>query len=173
MYEDEKCPLKIDTFSEREALAIYQEHLDVLTNAMMENNFEPFFERISLPHHIQNINAEFVSTNRAQMHALFQSMHERTKADAITTVVRVAKKACFVSSDEIVGEHTSEMLRGATRALQPFNNRLRLIRTKNGIWQETNSANAVKVKAGQMGLPVQTIADEEIPEFGHRPENDP
>lgn len=145
---------------------IYQEHVDFLSDSLLANDFEGFASRISFPHHIQNVNAAFVSENLADLRRLFDQMHESLVLDRVTTIVRFCTQASFVQTDEIVGEHVSEILRGATRAVRPYRNRLRLIRSRDGVWRETNSANAISVKSGQMGLYTQSDQEEQVPDFG-------
>lgn len=153
------------------ALSIYQDHIDLLTRSLMRNDFAPFLGRILLPHHIQTVNAEFLSRTAEDLQSLFVQTHQRLAEFAISQFVRIATKAWFVSETMIEGEHVSEMLRGSVRALPPFANRLRLVLGLDGIWRETHSANAVSVKAGQIGLFEDINTKKAVPPFGKVPES--
>ncbi|MEP5727783.1 MAG: hypothetical protein ABJL67_00275 [Sulfitobacter sp.] len=164
--EPQDLPRQQGDLTSVKAISIYQEHLDVLTEAVMENDFPKFNARISLPHHIQNINAEFHSNSEDEMQSLFHQAHQIFKFDGITSFIRLVTNASFVSPTVIVGEHLSEMLRGTTRALPPYRNCLRLVVGNDGIWRETHSVNAIAVKSGKMGLYDLAIEGRRVPETG-------
>jgi hypothetical protein len=153
------------TGQSQDARIIYQNHIDILTRSLMANTFETFVERIRFPHRIDNLNTCFVSRNADELRVLFDQMYESVKLDHVTDIFRIATSARFESPTEITGEHVTEILRGATRAVLPFRNRLRLVRGDHGIWLETNTANAIRLKARKMGAYVRNPDEDEPPEL--------
>lgn len=134
------------------ALAIYQDHLNFLTECLLEGRFDEFADKISLPHHVRILNAEFVSRTREDVRDKFDQVSAFFRGERVTEVYRIAAFAAFHNDDEIIGEHVSHMLRGSLRVMDPFRNRVRLIRCRDGIWRETDCSNAVYVQAGRIGM---------------------
>ena len=161
----------LDARCDSAALAIYQSHIDHLTACLMKGDFEAFAARIHLPHHIRNINAAFSSRTEDDMRTIFEQVAERLAADGIDQFIRIGTSARFENTSIIVGEHKSEMLRGAVRAIAPFTNRLRLVQTAEGVWKETHSANAVSLKGRNMGLYSSSDEEQAIPDFSPPPES--
>lgn len=159
-----------DASSDGAALEIYQSHIDHLTTCLVRGDFEGFAARIHLPHHIRNINAAFVSCTKDDLRHLFDQVAERLAADGIDQFIRIATSARYESKTVLIGEHTSEMLRGAVRAIAPFANRLRLVQTAGGVWKETHSANAVSVKGRNIGLYASSDEEQAIPVFSRPPQ---
>jgi len=125
------------------AMAIYQKHLDDLSDALIRLDFAAFQSRISLPHGITTETEHFVIETEEQMSDIFHGFAARYGERGLTAFVRIAKTARFVGPDEIIGTHESHQMAQATRITRPYPNRVRLVRGADGIWRETHCANAI------------------------------
>lgn len=125
------------------AMGIYQEHLDVLSSALIASDFDLFKTRIMLPHRITTETDIIEMKTEAEMRQAFESFAKLYSDQELTDFVRIAKEAHFVTKDEIVGVHISHRMRGDKRILEPYPNRIRLVRGSDGMWRETHCANAI------------------------------
>lgn len=125
------------------AKAIYQEHLEVLSSALIANEFDRFAEHIQLPHRITTETETFDIVDATELRLTFDGFVRRYTDRGLTALVRVVTSARFITENEIVGTHRSHQLQGDRRVVQPYPNRVRLQRTADGKWRETHCANAV------------------------------
>lgn len=129
--------------SDLSAVKIYQEHLDVLSQALLEADFETFANRISLPHRITTQTDVIEIKTRDEMEKTFHRFAAGYRDSGLTDFVRVAENAKFVSPDEIIGRHVSHQMTGERRMVPPYPNRVRLVRDPDNTWRETHCANAI------------------------------
>ncbi len=129
--------------NESDALAIYQEHLDALSDALLSGDLDAFAARIGLPHSITTQSEHFMIETPEKMAETFRSFSLHYGSRGLTALVRIAKTARFTGPGEIIGTHESHQLIGSTRITPPFPNRVRLLRGADGLWRETHCANAI------------------------------
>jgi hypothetical protein len=133
-------------------MAIYQEHLDTMTAALLAGEFDTFERRVSYPLTVRTLSNDFIVEARPKCECMFRDMHSCLHADGITEIIRIATSARFVTPDEIIGSHESHKMRGAVRATPPYENHVRLARGEDGLWRATHCANAVENKAGKFAI---------------------
>lgn len=126
-----------------EATAIYQQHLDVLSRAILAADFDSFALRISLPHKITTETDTIEMTTPEELERAFRSFSDLYIQQGVTDFVRIVTSAHFRGPDEIIGTHESHKLRNGLRVQAPYPNRIRLLRGADRQWRETHCANAI------------------------------
>ncbi|MEM7724625.1 MAG: hypothetical protein AAF376_20005 [Pseudomonadota bacterium] len=124
--------------SNTDALTIYQDLLDKLSDAFISGEEDQFLPHIIYPHSITTETGVIHVPNRTSARMHFHKMSEALRAQGITHYVRSAKTAAFDGPDVILGTHTTRLLRNAIEAVPPFQNEMRLER-ENGVWGVRNS----------------------------------
>ena len=147
------------------ALAIYQRHLDRLTQALLAGRFEDFVENLMFPHEVVTTSNRFIAETAEDCRQMFNEYRTCLLAEGITDLIRIARDARFVSDDEITGTHISHRMRGANRVMEPYQNHLRLVRGADTTWREASSFNIVANKAGAFGIIVNTANEHPAPDL--------
>lgn len=147
------------------AEAIYQEHLDVLSKALITGDFATFQSRISLPHRITTETDVFQIETLAEMQDLFERFARNYANEGLTDFVRTVRQAKFVTPDEIVGTHISHQMRHGQRILPPYPNRVRLVRSRDGHWRETHCTNAILNNFESFRLWTRVAETPRLPDF--------
>ena len=155
------------------ALAIYQDHVDLLSRALIAGDFATFSARFAFPHVTQTRTDRFVIENAEQHARLFDSHVSGLRISGVTDLVRFADAAWFDSEDVILGAHTSHVMRDGVRLMGPYPNRLRLQRGPDNIWRETHSANGIENTAGVFSLVSAREPDLDAPDLAITSERKP
>ncbi|PTX57122.1 hypothetical protein C8N43_1788 [Litoreibacter ponti] len=152
--------------------AIYQEHLDALSAALLSGNFSAFAARMALPCRIITEAAERVFSTRDELASAFFSMSRNLKSQSVTDHVRIATAATYVSETRICGSHVTHILRDGKRLTQPYPNRIRL-ELIDGKWLETVAAHALLTDPAKITMP-KVAAQPHLPEMNeYDPERTP
>lgn len=151
--------------SHEDAGAIYQGHLDRLTRALFAGDFESFSAGLRFPHHVKTATDSFETPDKVSASEQFADYRKSIEAEGITDLIRLLEDARFVTPQEIVGTHVSHKIRGATRIMEPYHNRVRLVRGADGEWRETHCANAVRNKAGKFSIVTPSANQMQAPEL--------
>ncbi len=146
-------------------MALYQEHLDILSDALLSGDPDRFMARVTVPHVMQTATHRHETITAEAQRALFTTFANLFRSEGITAFVRTARFATFVSPNVIVGQHDSHKMRGAHRTLAPYPNRVRLARGADDIWRETHCANAVQNLTGSFAQPPTIAADPQVPDL--------
>ncbi len=154
-----------------EARALFQDFLDRMSDAVMADDLEGFADGIALPFSMVTETDSVTLTDRTGIERLFRDFVTRFGATGNTLIVRIARRARFVSPDEIAGIHDSHQLIGGVRVIPPYPNRVRLLRGTDGAWRSTGYASAIFNTAETFGGPVRINATPVLPDFG-RPAQD-
>ncbi len=144
---------------------IYQMHLDLLSTALIKNDFETFSGRIGLPHQITTETDMIRISTSEEMRDLFESFASMYSNSGLTDFVRTVKEAKFITPDEIIGTHISHQMRNGQRVLPPYPNRIRLVRGDDGVWRETHCANAILNNFENFKLWTRLADSPRLPEF--------
>jgi hypothetical protein len=137
----------------KSAKDIYQQVVDTLSDALMQNDFAPFSGLVAFPHIMQTLSTTIVMADQTELRVCFDSFALTLKAQSVTDYIRVVDFADFTSDDRIVGQHTSYILRRCHHIAQPYPNRLTLDRG-NGIWRVSRAVNAITNVTWPIFLPV-------------------
>lgn len=155
------------------ALAIYQRHLDQVTHALMNKDFESFQKAVQIPHHRQTETDAHVIETPEEMRATFKKFTEKYVGLGVTDFIRLAQDAYFHSDTEIRGMHESHLIRHGARIIQPYPSRIRLLRSADGIWRETHCANAILNTADTFHLWALVAETPRLPDLNIAPERTP
>ncbi len=148
-----------------EAEEIYQVHLDRLSDALIQGDFDTFKDRISLPHQITTETDVIRVATEAEMKDLFDRFAIMYANQGLTDFVRTVREAQFITPDEIIGTHISHQMRHGQRIMPPYPNRVRLVRDADGQWRETHCANAILNNFENFKLWTRLADDPCLPEF--------
>ncbi|MCF2872518.1 hypothetical protein L0664_15690 [Octadecabacter sp. G9-8] len=149
-------------------VALYQAHIDVLSDALLRADAETFISRMSYPNVMVCDGGTTVIKDGAHERAILAEYFETLRMQRVTAFIRLCTEAEFITPDRIEGTHISHMMSSGHRLNKPYPNRLRLERI-NGHWLETASANALRRAGGIMSLPI--VADD--PKIPQLPKFDP
>ena len=152
------------TFSAAEV--IYQDHLDVLTRALMTQDVDLFASRMSLPHHVRTQNEEFWIEDLTQLQTGFAQVCGCMASSGVTEMIRLVKSAEFEGDTVITGMHETHQFHNAAYIMPPYANRIRLEKQSDDVWRETHSANAVELRGRKFGLPQHNPDNTEVPALG-------
>lgn len=123
-------------------VAIYQDHLDALSNALLNGNFSAFARRMSIPHTVISETNQHVIESKDEMAELFYALHASLKSQRVTEYLRIATHAVYKAEDFICGAHETHIISGSQRVVKPYPNRVRLERIGTD-WLETACSNAI------------------------------
>lgn len=119
-----------------EARAIYQEHLDTVTEALWKGDFEKAADFILLPGRVDFLDQKVDFLTRASVVTHFSELRRVLTERGATDYVRVCRGAEFANPErtKIWGQHESFMLQGTTYVMEPYQNRMDLALI-DGRWQ--------------------------------------
>ena len=126
-----------------EARDIYQEVLDVLSRAILEGDSDTVLRLIPLPHAVRTMSGQIRIATEAEMISTVEGMQASLKGNGATDYIRIVDEAQFTGENEIVGEHTSHILRNGVRLVPPYRNQLTLRRADDGTWQVSATSEVV------------------------------
>lgn len=91
-------------------LTIYQEALDVVTQAVFAGDFDCYAAMIDLPYLVHTAAADLLVTTTDDLRPTFDALAAGLKARGVTHYERIARKADFVARDRIEGWHHTHVL---------------------------------------------------------------
>lgn len=147
---------------DRDAMAIYQDHVDRASAATLAADYAAFSACISFPWRVRTVNLDLCIEDDEEHRRNFRQFVDVLKTDNVTGLHRLVKTAWFVTPDVIEGTHISHMMHNGTRLRDPYYNRIRLVRHPEHGWRETDCTNAVVNKAGNFAI-VDTISTDALP----------
>lgn len=147
------------------AEAIYQDHLDALSESLLSGDFKTFSSQIHLPHQITTETDVIRIETVEEMRDLFERFAQMYKNEGLTDFVRTVSEAQFSGPDEIIGTHISHQMRDGQRILPPYPNRVRLVRGADGKWRESHCANAILNNFENFKLWTRLAETPRLPEF--------
>ena len=152
--------------SEPEAMAIYQAHLDVVTNLLWEGVWSDLEDHFLWPNTV--IAGEFVNMvqNAEEQMVLLEQHRASLKMIGATAYHRVALRANQPAPDTVDGSHATYILQGTALLADPYVSRQKLTlgnghwRT-NGVTTETRTA-VLDLVAPRYEALIKTRADKPV-----------
>lgn len=123
-------------------MEISQAMLEATANAMLANDFDAFLEHFHLPHQIETGDCKRVLHTREEFRVVFDSVVEDYKLRRIDKLVRICEVAEFLSDTQIQATHTSHLMSGNLRVVDPFPC-YSILDFIDGRWQISSSQYAV------------------------------
>ena len=130
------------------ALAIYQRHLDAVTDALLRGDYDTFGQYFVFPHYVVTLSDHFVIEDPQTQRVYFRQYYDALRTEGVTGLIRIARGARFKSDTVICGRHESHRMRHGLRVAPPYLNRVRLVRGSDGSWREYLAANALINRSG-------------------------
>jgi hypothetical protein len=118
----------------RDAIDIYQEHLDVSTRLVFEGAAEAYGAHAQLPFVFRTGGGVEVIETAADMAADIRQIHHWLRSKGVTDYHRIARSARYLDPDTIEGFHVTYALQGAIQILQPYASRM-ILRQVDGAWK--------------------------------------
>ncbi len=147
------------------AMAIYQDHVDTLADAMIRDDFPQFLNRISLPLTITTETDVVEIATAEHLKSVFERVAGSYKQQGVTHLIRTVREASFYGKDEIRGIHESDWIHDGKRIVTPYPNRLRLIRDTDGAWRETHAAHAIQNNSDNFHLWTRVSPEPRLPDL--------
>ena len=91
-------------------LAIYQDALNTVSQAVLAGDFRRYVAMIDLPYLVHTATNDLLVTTTAELLPTFVSLHEGLCALGVTHYERVARSADYVDRDRIEGWHFTHMI---------------------------------------------------------------
>ncbi|WP_299865320.1 hypothetical protein [uncultured Roseobacter sp.] len=117
-----------------DAIAIYQDTLDAISNAIMTEDAVTLLERVKLPHMWRTLSHEVIVETRKDLIDGMVTFGQAIKGLGATNLVRLATDAEFLSENYITGHHVTHTLRDAVPVIESYANRMVLIR-EDDVWK--------------------------------------
>lgn len=112
------------SFSEENALKLYQSHLDAVSELILSNQPDQAATYFSYPYRINTAKGETLYETAAEMAHDISNMSDFLRSQGATDYVRLARRAQFLSPHVIEGRHVTHMLRDALNLVPTYQSRL-------------------------------------------------
>ncbi|MCT4554356.1 MAG: hypothetical protein N4A53_06690 [Pelagimonas sp.] len=124
--------------SQDNAKAIYQAHLDTVSQALWDLDMPTLLRLLLLPATIGTRNGHIQLTTEGQMREMILSTRKSLEALGATAYLRHAEHAAFSNAErtELRGRHISYALSGGSFAMTPFSSWQTLV-LQDGAWCST------------------------------------
>ncbi|MEP2641158.1 hypothetical protein [Roseobacter sp.] len=116
------------------ALALYQQTLDVMSHALMNGDQATSLAYTKLPHLRRTLRSKVVVETAEDLATGRDIFLKALKGLGATNLVRLATDAEFLSDNYIAGHHVTHWLRDAVPVVESYANRMVLLR-EDGIWK--------------------------------------
>ena len=116
------------------ALRLYQDALNVVSQAILAGDFDAYADRIDLPYLVHTQTARHLIQRRDDLRQTFQALHDSLAARDVTHYERVARAADYVDRDRIEGMHHTHLISHGERVNCPHVSRHTLVR-RGALWQ--------------------------------------
>ena len=113
---------------------IYQIHLDAVTDALWERDFDRCLDLFTLPHRRRLGTRDVLIEAKAALLAEGRAFRDTLDGLGATGFIRICRAGAFVGDDRIEGEHESYVVRGGTYQVQPYLVQLKLL-LSGGLWR--------------------------------------
>lgn len=121
---------------ENAALSIYQEVLDVLSEAVMARDFNKFQRHVAQPHAVNTQCSQIVIETDYDMEKGFFTFSDSLRNQGVNHYIRLCQQADFLGSDYISGRHVSHIMRNAMPIIPSYLSKM-FLRQINATWQVT------------------------------------
>jgi hypothetical protein len=114
-------------------LSIYQDALNVVSQAVLAGNFPRYAAMIDLPYLVHTATKDLLVSTTEELFPTFDALHRGLKARGIDQYERVARAADYVARDRIEGWHHTHVLSNGQSLFYPHVSRHTLVR-RGDLW---------------------------------------
>jgi hypothetical protein len=100
-------------------LTIYQDALNVVSEAVLAGDFDRYAAMIDLPYLVHTADADLLVKTTADLRPTFFALRDGLMARGVTHYERVARQADYVDRDRIEGWHHTHVLAHGERLAYP------------------------------------------------------
>jgi hypothetical protein len=115
-------------------LSIYQDALDLVSQAILADNFAEYSAMIDFPYLICTLQENFLLQRPQDLEPTFRSLSGTLRKRGATDYIRIARSAELVRRDRIEGWHNTNIIVGDERIMAPWAARQALV-LRDGIWR--------------------------------------
>ncbi len=115
-------------------LDVFQRHLDDVSAALMQGDFDAYFERVCDPLVLVNEKSTTVITGEDQFRFGFDSYVGMLKSQRASHLMRLASSVTELGPELFTGQYVTQILRGGQRIYGPFESAL-VLRLVDGMWK--------------------------------------
>lgn len=112
-------------------LTIYQDALNLVSDAVMSGNFDLYAAQIDLPYLILTYNGRHLIMKAEDLRVTFENLSRGLAQRGVTHYERVAREADYVGRDRIEGRHFTHLIVHGERILHPKAVRHTIVRRGN------------------------------------------
>lgn len=128
---------------ESEALHVYQDFIDSMSECNMAGDFEAWCALHALPHTVHLDDVDKVLHDHVDTQKFFTMMTDLVEKHGINQISRVGDSAQRIGIDEIEGYHTCYLLKDGVEVLDSVDGRMR-IQKRRGRWYLVEITNNLK-----------------------------
>ena len=125
-------------------LTIYQDALDIVSRAVLSDDFDSYARMIDLPYLVHTENARHLISTADNLRPTFAAVRDLLAAQGVTHYERVARAADYVQRDRIDGWHHTHLISHGERVTCPHVSRHTLVR-RAGNWLFSEAHYAIRV----------------------------
>ncbi|KIT18144.1 hypothetical protein [Jannaschia aquimarina] len=151
-----------------DAREIFQEHLDRVSQAVWDRDYDAVAAAISYPHRIGMPEGPgYIAPDAEAMKGHAKAFRESLSSMGATAYHRICRDAAFMANDRIEGRHVTYILSGGTYLVDPYPASMTLI-LKNGVWLSSEVAIGVRYSVLLYGS-VLDRGDDSLPREDDKP----
>ena len=119
-------------------LEVYQQAIDIVSRAVLADDFETYATCFDFPYLIRTADTHFVAHGPDDLEETFRTVARALARRGVTHYERIARDAEYVRPDRIVGWHFTHMMRDGVRIIAPHASSQILV-LRNGRWLATEA----------------------------------
>ncbi len=115
-------------------LDVFQRHLDDVSEALMQGDFDAYFERVCDPLIVANEQSTIVITGEDQFRFGFDSYVGMLRSQRASHLMRLASSVTDLGPALLTGQYVTQILRDGHRIYGPFESAL-VLRLVDKVWK--------------------------------------
>lgn len=124
-------------------LEIYQTALNVVSTAVLVDDFDRYARMIDLPYLVHTEDARHLISTRDELLPTFRAVRDTLRAQGVTHCERVARAADYVHRDRIEGWHHTHLISNGALVKFPHRSRHAIVR-REGAWLFSEAHYAIR-----------------------------
>lgn len=152
-----------------EALTIYQQVLDVISDALMRDDAKTVAAHLTQPFHMRTAKGWFPLNTFDDVEQMVTSMHLSLKIQGTSDYARTASKAAFLDDGSIEGYHTTNILVHGRALVRPYENRM-VLKNEDDIWKVQSADHSMDNAKWPISMP--KVSNGTLSEFERETQND-
>jgi hypothetical protein len=114
-------------------LEIYQQALDIVSEAVMAGDFDTYLAQVDLPYLVQTETSRHLLGSAEELRPTFDALSKGLAARGVTHYERLAREADYVDRDRISGWHYTHLIANGEHVAYPKRSYHAIVR-RGGRW---------------------------------------